>query len=516
MRRCGRYILTTCLGVVIVGVTPNANHDADAHSKMSVVAMAPEASFHSDLAFWGRHAFVGYYRGDAPEPGSGIRIFDISDPANPTLVKDIECDGPQADPVVWDRNGNGVADLLLIAVDRPMANPNCGAARVPYETPTGWEGVRIFELSDDPADPFATVTPVAMVYTDCGAQSITLWPGEASEGRLIVYVSSYPLRPGPTCGENRFANTANPYDMDPGIPGNPLHGVVQIIEVPLDNPGLAREIAPRPISYPGDPDGRIEWCERGVCAGIEPAARGCSSITVHVGSRLAVGACGEQAQIWSIDESGVPDTENPRLVLDDVISSGGTGRIPGAVDFFDSATFSNDGRIVNVVDESLGAGCPAVTSWEPRPWNPAGGTHKTGRMFFLDSATGAMLSEFNVGDVRPDSSATAYCSAGTGAAIRSIARRVLVAPWYDGGVNLLDFTNPHQLKEIAHYDLASSGGDRSAYAYAGPSFHSAGHPVYASDGATSRINAKGLVVFRAILEEIRRFRIDHLNPQTVD
>ena len=31
--------------------------------------------------------------------------------------------------------------------------------------PTGWEGVRIFELSDDPANPFATVTQVKAVYT---------------------------------------------------------------------------------------------------------------------------------------------------------------------------------------------------------------------------------------------------------------------------------------------------------------------------------------------------------------
>jgi hypothetical protein len=69
-------VLTTCLGVV-VGVTPNANYDSDAHMKMSVVAMAPEASFHSDMAFWGRHAFVGYYGGDALDPSSGIRIFDI-------------------------------------------------------------------------------------------------------------------------------------------------------------------------------------------------------------------------------------------------------------------------------------------------------------------------------------------------------------------------------------------------------------------------------------------------------
>jgi hypothetical protein len=43
----------------------------------------------SDIAFWGDLAYVGDYR--------GFRIFDISKPT-PTLVSDVDCYGPQADP----------------------------------------------------------------------------------------------------------------------------------------------------------------------------------------------------------------------------------------------------------------------------------------------------------------------------------------------------------------------------------------------------------------------------------
>lgn len=511
MGRSARYIVAL---LAFASAVANANHNSDTHSKMDLIATSAAVATHSDIAFWGQHAFIGYYRGDA-QPAGGFRIFDISDPENPTLVKDVQCDGPQADPIVWDRNGNGIADLLLLAVDRTMAGPDCGAPRAAHDAPDGWEGVRIFELSDDPADPFDTVTQIAAVYTDCGAHSITLWPGQAAEGTLIVYVSSYPLRPGPTCGQTRAFNFANPYDSDPGSPGDPLHGVIQIIEVPLNNPAAAREIAERPISYPGDPDNQIEWCERGLCGSFEAAARGCSSISVHVGRRLAAGACAEQAQIWSIDENGIPDTASPILVIDDEISSGGTGDVPGAVDFFDSAAFSNSGNVVNFGDQAFGPGCPPTTGWLPRPWQP-GGMHQTGRTFFVDVATGELLSEFSVGDVRPDTSPDAYCPAGRGAAVRSIVRDVLVSAWYNSGVNLLDFTNPRRLREIAYYDLASSGGQRSAYAYAGPSFRTGGHPVYAADGVENNANAKGLVVFKAILEEIRSLRIDHFNPQTVD
>ena len=272
-----------------------------------------------------------------------MRIFDVSDPAAPQLVRDFACDGAQNDPILWDRNGNGVADLLLLAVDTTMAAPQCGAARVAGGTPTGWEGVRVFTMSDDPANPFTNITQVKSVYTDCGAHTITLWPEEP--GRLLAYVSSYPLGAGPTCGDTEYLNTANPYDEDPGSPANPLHGVIQIVEVPLANPAAAQELDVQPeISYPGDPDGRMEWGEKGLPSPpFEPAAVACHDIVVHVEENMAGAACAEQAQVWEIDENGIPDTQNPISIVDDEVSSGGTGNIPGAVDFFHSATFNNDG-----------------------------------------------------------------------------------------------------------------------------------------------------------------------------
>ena len=70
---------------------------------MDLLYTNPNAAVNSDLAFWGNHAFIGYYTGDAA-PRGGVRVFDISNPASPTLVKDIQCDGLQNDPIIWDRN----------------------------------------------------------------------------------------------------------------------------------------------------------------------------------------------------------------------------------------------------------------------------------------------------------------------------------------------------------------------------------------------------------------------------
>jgi hypothetical protein len=523
MRFSFRLLVFVLVTLGLLAGIAGAQPVADQAKKMDEIFTSPNLATNSDLAFWGDHAFVGYYTGGAgfppgTGPRGGVRIFDISNPAAPQLVRDFACDGAQNDPILWDRNGNGVADLMLLAVDTTMAAPQCGAARVAGGTPTGWEGVRVFTMSDDPANPFTNITQVKSVYTDCGAHTITLWPEEP--GRLLVYVSSYPLGAGPTCGDTEYLNMANPYDEDPGSPANPLHGVIQIVEVPLANPAAAQELDVQPeISYPGDPDGRMEWGEKGLPSPpFEPAAVACHDIVVHVELRIAGAACAEQAQVWEIGANGIPDTENPISIIDDEVSSGGSGNIPGAVDFFHSAMFNNDGTVLNTVDESFGGGCPPMTTYNPRPWNPAGGTHKTGRMFFSDTETGEFFSEFHVGDVRPNPAAGEYCSAHMGMQVMGIQRDLLVNAWYTGGVDVIDFTQPTRLKEIAYYDPVRNSGTWSAYPYTGPMFQTGpGIPVYASDGVTNNALGQGMVVYRTIVEKPGvPARVDHLNPQTMD
>jgi hypothetical protein len=522
-----RLYFSLALALVAACVVAAPAAAQDPAFKMDKLFTSGNQATNSDLAFWGDYAFVGYYTGGAgfppgTGPRGGVRIFDISDPASPRLVRDFACDGAQNDPILWDRNGNGVPDLLMLAVDTTMASPNCGAARVPGGTPSGWEGVRVFTMSDNPANPFQTITPVDAQYADCGAHTITAWTGfadAATNPRLIVYISSYPLGAGPTCGDTEFRNTANPFDEDPGSPASPLHGVIQVISVPLNNPAATTEIASPQLRYPGDPDGRMEWCEKGLCAGVEPAAVACHDIVFHMEHNIAGAACAEQGQVWEVDpNTGLPDTQNPMMVGDDEVSSGGTGNIPGAVDFFHSVMFDNGGEVVNWVDESFGTGCPTFTNYQPRPWNPAGGTHKTGRMFFSDMETGEFLSEFHVGDQRPSSAPGEYCSAHMGMTTIDPQRDVLVNAWYTGGVNVIDFTKPTRLKEIAYYDRVAPGGTWSAYPYTGPLFKTGpGIPVYASDGVTSNGLAEGMVAYRTTLPKPGKAHvIDHLNPQTMD
>jgi hypothetical protein len=136
-------------------------------------------------------------------------------------------------------------------------------------------------------------------------------------------------------------------------------------------------------------------------------------------------------------------------------------------------------------------------------------------MFFTD-LDGNFLSEFQVGDFRPQP-AGSYCSAHMGLAVKGVNRDLLVNAWYTGGVDVIDFSDPTDLKEIAYYKFAGTfGSDNwSAYPYTGPMFEGAGIPVYASDGVEDPPTARGTVVFRTTMPRPGR-QVDHLNPQTMD
>ena len=474
------------MSAVVYAPAASADHNPDQHENMDLLVNEPNATgaVNSDIAFWGDRAYVGNY--------DGFRIFDISDPADPELLSDFRCFGPQNDPVVWN-------NLLFLAIDRTLAGPDCGSPAVPSADPTGWEGVRIFDVSNPASPKF-----IKGVYTDCGAHTITLFPKNPAQ--VLLYVSSYPLSPGPTCGQVR----------GPEAGRDPVHGVIQVIQVPVNNPKAAKEIAEPEIVYPGDPDNQFDWAEHGLggLEGIEPAARACHDISVFVELRLAAAACAEQGQLWRIRPNGLPDTENPIWVFDDVVDETGTTGDPEdpgvVVDFFHSATFSWDGSVVNFIDESFGDGCPPTT---PAPGFTGAFPGDTGRMFFVDAATGGLLSHFML--PRPEEGA--YCSAHVGNTAVSQGRDLLINAWYMGGVDVIDFSDPTDPQEIAFYDIAPAGptgsDNWSAYWYEGPGLASGAFPVYATDGVHNPATGRGFQVFSALVGNAD-FTLDRLNPQT--
>jgi hypothetical protein len=451
----------------------------------------------SDIAFWGDTAFVGNY--------DGLRTYDISDPDDPVRLADYRCFGPQNDPSVYDTDGNEEADLLVMSVDLTLDAPECGSPQSLHpdgtrhdENPTGWEGIRLFDVSD-PANPVF----LKAIYLDCGSHTNTTYL-DAPRNRLVVLNSSYPLRAGPTCGIGHdgipaWQNTANPYDGDPGSPADPFHGVIQTVTIPLMGSAAASAAAATegpqlPINYPGDPDNVFDPAEHQL-PGFGKL-RACHDISVFVPLGVVAAACAEQSQYWTLGANGLPDTSNPVWVFDQ-----------RNIDFHHSATFSWDGKIVNLIDESFGTGCPTVTK----------GIGQTGRMFFVDADSGKRLSSFMIRRSHkkevPD-----YCSAHLGIPVPATDRYLLVNAWYTGGVDVIDFSNPRAPKEIAFYDV--NGDEWSAYWYEQTGTSTTGalnvfgtHGVeHVAHGEGEELEARGFESFLASVSA-NRVAFDHLNPQ---
>ena len=79
-----RFLFPVIAALALVGSTlpAGATHVPDQSFKMSKLFTSPNGRTNSDLAFWGKHAFVGYYRaspiwdayGTRAAPSIGVRV----------------------------------------------------------------------------------------------------------------------------------------------------------------------------------------------------------------------------------------------------------------------------------------------------------------------------------------------------------------------------------------------------------------------------------------------------------
>ena len=401
---------------------------------MHLMFSSPQTNFvNSDLAFWGNLAFAGNY--------GGFRVFDVSDPGETVLLADVSCFGPQNDISVWD-------NLLFLSVDAVLTGPECGSGPAPVLTdPTAWEGIRIFDISD-PADP----QYLTAVYTDCGSHTHTLVP-DLANNRVLLYVASYALRPGPTCG--------------PDTGEDPLHGKMSIVEVPLDAPEAAAVIAQPVIE--------AEVFDISDLVPILDPTVGCHDIQVYPAIGLAAAACLSEGQIWDISDPANPDTLNA-IRIDNP-----------EVEIWHSAAFTWDGNLVVFGDETLFGSCQ-----DPSQLN--------GRIWFHEVANPTVpMASFLIPRLQPEE----YCGSHLFNVLPRNDRYVLASSWYGGGVSVIDFTDPANAFEVGYYDAQVPIASESWSAYWYNGF------IYSND------IPRGFDIF--VLSDPARAktkRFPHMNPQT--
>jgi hypothetical protein len=454
MRRTLRIVLmmAVVMSMVLAG-SPAGAHDPDEldhtgpgstgpdqHSQnVKLLSNVPRSApaTQSDLAFWGRYAIAGNY--------VGFRILDIASPANPKVVSDFRCNGAQSDVSVW-------GDLLFQSVDTPQSHGGCDSTAVTASTPGMFEGVRIFDISN-PKKPKL----ITSVQTDCGSHTHTLVPDEAND-TVYVYVSSYPLGAaalGPDCVRREDGGG---------------HSKISIIEVPLADPSAASV-----GEYDLDDD--TEWATYLGAFTL----RACHDISVFVELGLAAAACMSEGQLWDISDPANPEFlwryDNPAIK-------------PANTDLFHSATFSWDGSIVAFGDESGGGG-------QARCKDP---DDDQGRIWFVDTATGAELTSYKVPRVEEG-----VCTMHNFNFIPLRGRNVLVSSAYTAGTTVIDVDKllagaSEAEAEIGYYK-PGGGNHWSSYWYNGF--------IYAND------IGRGMDTY--LLSDRARAgarKLPYLNPQT--
>ena len=482
----------------------------------------------SDLAFGGHYAYQGNF--------SGIQVWNIADPANPTLTSSPVCFTEQGDVSVYGH-------LLFVSAENTGSRLDCGTQGIrDTVSKERMVGIRIFDVSD-PAHP----NQVADVQTCRGSHTHTLVPDPNDSGIVYVYVS----------GLARVRSSSEMPGCEVGDITDPNSALfrIEVIRVPLAHPEQAKIVSSARIfndltappthglAYADTANGaalraRNRFAPRmpanatpadsahimnlftellaqrndtmmarmltdslghlGVEVRLPPAMpRGlggpsqCHDITVYPAMGLAGGACSGFGLLLNIRDPLHP--VRLQAVADSNFS------------FWHSATFSNDGSKLIFTDEWGGGTQAKCRATDPIDWG-------ADALFTLkhDHLT-------HVGYFKMPAAQTPQenCVAHNGGLVPVPGRDIMVQGWYQGGVSVFDFTNPAHPKEIAYFDRGPNdatklvlGGFWAGYYYNGYIYGSEiarGFDVFkltpTADLSQNEIDAAALVHF------------DQYNPQ---
>jgi hypothetical protein len=408
-----------------VGLAPGYHDAEQAISNLEKLASVPRVApmdaapgnfgfVNSDLAITGDHAIVGNF--------NGFQIYDISDPADPTLRTSFVCPGGQGDPSVY-------GDLLFISVEENRGRIDCGTQGVPAGSGhERFRGVRIFDISD-------IDNPVQLpgVQTCRGSHTHTLVEDPNDPSTIYVYNSG-------TAGVRSATELPGclnaPLTANPVTEGDPTQWRIDVIAVPLDAPDEA-EIVSQPRIFTDPATGAFNGLNNtlpgalhpsGAPYGPTPNTNTCHDISAFPAKQLVAGAC--QGDGILLDTT---DPVNP-VRLDNVSDPN--------FSYWHSATFNNDGTKVLFTDE-WGGGTSARCRVTDQP--------EWGADALFDIVDSKM--EFGSYFKLPVPQTTQEnCVAHNGSIIPVPGRDIMVQAWYQGGLSVIDFTDTANPVEIAYFD----------------------------------------------------------------
>ena len=469
-----------------VGLAPGLFDAEEAIWNLRMLSTTPpEAPFvgrtNSDLAFTGNYAIQGNY--------DGIQVWDISDAHNPVSVVTYVCPASQSDVSVYD-------NLLFVSGEGLGGRLDCGDQGVQEAVSHDrLRGIRIFDISD-----ISNPEYVANVQTCRGSHTHTVLKHPDDDDNVYIYVSgSSSVRPpeelagcsglspeeDPNSALFRIEAIRVPLD-DPqsaaivssprifhDLVAPPTHGLspadIEEIEAArargdiigyrrgqprvmraraadamLDSIVAARGGSGEPTTADRaalqaslDEQGRIQ-AERAARQANEPrpGPTQCHDITVYPAIGLAGGACGGYGLLLDISDPANPT--RLAAVADSNFS------------YWHSATFNNDGTTIMFTDEWGGGGAPKCRASDPMEWG-------ANAIFTIEDGEMVFQSYFKM--PAPQTSLE-NCVAHNGSLIPIPGRDIMIQGWYQGGISLIDWTDPANPVEIGFHDRGPSDGTR--------------------------------------------------------
>jgi hypothetical protein len=379
-----------------------------------------------DLAFVGNYVFQGGF--------NGLQVWDVSNPAHPSLRTSLVCPGGQGDVSLYK-------NLLFMSVEEIRGRLDCGPGGVPDTVSSErFRGIRVFDITD-----LDHPKQVADVQTCRGSHTHTLVLDPKDPANVYIYVSGTgPVRSGSELTGCSRAVSLN--DTTTSL------FRIDVIKVPLAAPQNARIVnSPHIFADSANPVlGLWKGGTHGPGTQETTQTNMCHDITVYSALGLAAGACSGNGILLDIS-----DPANPK-------------RIDAVMDpnfaYWHSATFNNDGTKVLFTDEWGGGMAPRCRATDSPRWGADAIFSRSGNKLTLAGYYKLPVAQTDVEN----------CVAHNGSLIPVPGRDIMAQGWYQGGVSVFDFTDPAHPKEIAFFDRGPMdstklilGGDWAAYWYNG-------------------------------------------------
>src|SRR5438067_1390002 len=375
----------------------------------------------------------------------GIRIFDITDIANPKYIGNVQtCRGSHTHTVVEDPTDKDNVYVYVsgsAGVRSPNELPGCSTLAPDQDPNSALFRIEIIKVPLAHPE-LASIVSSPRIFNDLTEAATH---AEAPEDIAAAAKAAAEAR-----AQGGFTATIR------GIERVAPSGFIQPL---LDSIVKARQGTGAPTGADSAAlrgalqrivDALVGGPPPGMRNGVRPGPTQCHDITVYPAIGLAGGACGGYGLLLDIHDVAHP--KRISAVADSNFS------------FWHSATFNNDGTKLLFTDEWGGGRQPRCRATDKYEWG-------ADAIFTLSGDTMKFQSYYKM---PAPQTANENCVAHNGSLIPIPGRDIMVQAWYQGGVSVFDWTDPAHPKEIAYFDRGPmdatkpvGAGSWSAYWYNG-------------------------------------------------